>query len=105
MKEPTGQNITEVNTKQLEAKLIFLYEGHPKPKLTWYNNHNQIIFQHELGGMDKYKITTTDNATILIIKDLKLKDSGYYTLIARNTIKEVNGRILLRVIGLVYFTF
>lgn len=80
LKEPSGKYKIEISSNK-EAKWRVQFKGHPKPLLTWYDNVGKpIMTEHD----EKYEVNTSNEHTILKIKQLELKDSGIYTLRAIN---------------------
>ncbi|XP_037051566.1 vascular endothelial growth factor receptor 1 isoform X6 [Bradysia coprophila] len=85
--EPSGTYKIEISSSRPQAVWKVKFKGHPKPTLVWYDNFGREITK--LGSSDKtgkYETNTTHDYTILKIRFLELKDSGFYTLEAYNGI-------------------
>ncbi|KAG4073862.1 hypothetical protein HA402_014067 [Bradysia odoriphaga] len=85
--EPSGTYKIEISSSRPQAVWKVIFKGHPKPTLVWYDNFGREITK--LGSSDKtakYETNTTNDYTILKIRFLELKDSGFYTLEAFNGI-------------------
>ncbi|KAJ6649116.1 Vascular endothelial growth factor receptor 3, partial [Pseudolycoriella hygida] len=85
--EPSGYNRIEISSSSPEAKWRVKFKGHPRPTLVWYDNHGREITKLSSSEKtDKYETIFDDRSdvTILKIRFLELKDSGFYTLKAYN---------------------
>lgn len=77
------------------------FKGHPQPTLMWYDNFGREITKlTSTEKTDKYETNTTHDYTILKIRHLELKDSGFYTLKAYNGLVTAEKKFELVVKGL-----
>lgn len=102
MYELSGTYRIEASSSRLEPSVWQVkFKGHPKPTLVWRDNFNReisMLSKKVKGG--KYKVTTTDDYTILKIRYLELQDSGFYTLKAFNDLITTEKKFQLVVKGL-----
>lgn len=98
--EPSGRYKIEISSSKPAAVWRVKYKGHPKPHLEWYDNQDrEITMSSSTGKTDKYEVNISNDFTILKIKYLELKDSGFYTLKAYNGLLETEKKFELVVKG------
>ena len=83
-----------------DARLEVLISGNPVPTVDWLKGFKKISESQE-----KYQIESSDAKNVLIIKDLKLEDSGTYKCIASNASGENSLTFTLKVKGKEQFCF
>ena len=83
-----------------DGRLELLISGSPVPAVEWLKGFKKIQENKE-----KYQIESSDTKNTLIIKDLKLEDSGTYKCIASNTGGENSLTFTLKVKGTVSYGF
>ncbi|XP_018563787.1 vascular endothelial growth factor receptor 1 isoform X2 [Anoplophora glabripennis] len=62
-------------------------KGHPKPSVTWLNNKNETI-RMENGSKYEAYYDSSKNRAFLKIKNIEIKDFGFFTLLAINNKTE-----------------
>ena len=77
-----------------DARFEVLISGNPVPTVDWLKGFKKISENQE-----KYQIESSDTKNVLIIKDLKLEDSGTYKCIASNASGENSLTFTLKVKG------
>lgn len=98
--EPSGTYKIEISSSKSAAVWRVKYKGHPKPTLVWYDNFDREITKLMSNEKtEKYETNTTNDYTILKIKFLELKDSGFYTLRAYNGLVTAEKRFELVIKG------
>ena len=77
-----------VNEKS-QLKLECQVNGTPKPIVKWFQDDD------ELKNNDKYKLESKQDLSYLNIKDVSLREKGYYKVVAENSIGTAVCRILI----------
>lgn len=72
--KPRNSKLQEGTDAQFQVQL----SGNPRPRVTWFKNGQRIV------NSNKHNIITTNNQTILKIRNTQKSDSGHYTLLAEN---------------------
>lgn len=98
--EPAGKYSLKVTPKNREVKWIVEYRGYPTPKLMWYDNNGDEIPWSKQKGC-KYEAVLEKNRAILKIRDIRVSDTGYYTLHADNGQMQKEQKFQLTVISMV----
>ena len=83
-----------------DARFEVLISGNPVPTVDWLKGFKKISENQE-----KYQIESSDAKNVLIIKDLKLEDSGTYKCIASNASGENSLTFTLKVKGECFVSF
>lgn len=98
--EPSGTYKIEISSSRPQAVWKVKFKGHPRPTLVWYDNFGREITKLSSSDKtDKYETNTTHDYTILKIRFLELKDSGFYTLKAFNGLLSTEKKFELVVKG------
>lgn len=98
--EPSGAYKIEISSSRPAAVWRVTIKGHPKPTVVWYDNSGREITKlASTEKADKYETNTTGDQTILKIRFLELKDSGFYTLKAYNGLVTTEKKFELVVKG------
>ena len=77
-----------------DARLEVLLSGSPVPTVDWLKGFKKIT-----ANRDKYHIELSETKNVLVIKDLKLEDSGTYKCIASNASGENSMTFTVKVKG------
>lgn len=72
--KPRNSKLQEGADAQFQVQL----SGNPRPRVSWFKNGQRII------NSSKHNIITTNNQTILRIRNIQKSDYGHYTLLAEN---------------------
>ena len=79
------------------AKSDFTFEveilGNPLPDVQWFKDDKLIVQD------DKYQICSSNNLYRIVIKDATLEDSGYYKIVATNSIGSDSVTAKAQVLG------
>lgn len=99
--EPAGKYSLKVTTKIREVKWVVEYRGYPAPKLIWYDIHgDEIPWSSVEQKSCKYEAIQDKHRVTLKIRDVRVSDSGYYTLHADNGQMQKEQKFQLTVISM-----
>lgn len=87
--------MSDVITARAGTKLIVeaLVSGKPAPVTKWKRGNDDLVTS------DRLSIQKTPTTSLLLIKEVTRKDSGYYSLSAENSTAKVNQILRIIIMG------
>lgn len=75
--------------KDFDAKWHVKYSGNPHPNVVWKDSHgNEIPWTQTIDENGKFDVMHDNRTTTLRIRNLRISDSGNYTLNADNGLQK-----------------
>lgn len=100
LSEDLGKTSVSIAHNKQAARINIKYSAIPLPKFKWFNNRNQLIFNHDMVlYKDKYTVEIKDKSIVLTVRKPTINDFGDYTLFADNGLGNSSFSIKLFVAG------